>query len=77
MIAIQLKESSIGKLPDEVEIYLDAAGLDSLLAQLNFLKSGKTEHIHLMSESWGGNHLEDKSVDLGAVAIQHLKILLR
>lgn len=79
MIAIQIKDPRPGEAPDEVEIYLDSDGLDSLLAQLDFLKKGKTEHVHLMSESWGGSHLEDKPVgaDTNTTAIQHLKVLLR
>jgi hypothetical protein len=77
MIAVQLKTPAHGELPEEVEIVVDSAGLDSLLAQLSFLKRGQTEHVHLMSESWGGSHLEDSSLRPDATSIKHLKVLLR
>lgn len=77
MIAVQIKSPQPGKAPDEVEIVLDSAGLDSLLAQLGFLKNSKTEHVHLMSEAWGGSHLKDKPIASDSIAIQHLKFLLR
>jgi len=39
---------------------VDSHGLESLLAQLRFLKEGRTDHVHLMSEAWGGTHLSDR-----------------
>lgn len=40
-------------MPEELEIHLDNEGLQSLLAQLKLLEKGRTDHVHLMSESWG------------------------
>jgi len=48
-----------GAAPEGVEICLDRDGLTSLLSQPQLLKNGHTEHVHLMSESWGDAHLEE------------------
>jgi|GEM_PF-6412913 len=77
MLSFQLKPVTSGKAPEELEIQLDAAGLESLLAQLHFLKDGRTEHVHLMSQSWGGSHLDDQTTNTDATTIHHVKILLR
>lgn len=77
MISIEIKAPKPGVTPDEVEISLDADGLRSLLAQLEFLKDGRTDHVNLMSESWGGTHLEDQPRTEAGIAVRHVKILLR
>jgi hypothetical protein len=59
---------------DELEMHLDKEGLESLLAQLLFLRDRKTDHLHLMSEAWGGTHLEAGSTEQGA--IHHVKIMM-
>jgi hypothetical protein len=59
MISFELKKPGAAKTVDELEVFLDRAGLDSLLAQFQFLKDGRTEHAHLMAESWGGSELSD------------------
>lgn len=74
MFTCELKKTGPGELPDELEIYLDADGLQSLLAQLAFLKGGRTDHIHLMSKSWGGAGLDDEPRTDGATIIHHIKI---
>jgi len=66
-----------GATPNEIEINLDADGLRSLLSQLQFLKDGRTDHVHLMSESWGGTHLEDRPRTGDSAPVRHVKILLR
>jgi len=75
MISFEFKTDAIP--PDEIEVWLDEEGLSSLLAQLRFLADAKTEHIHLMSDSWGGNHLSSEPVDPKNTLIHHVKILLR
>lgn len=70
------------ELPQEgesevLEVYLDAEGLSDLLAQLAFLADEKTDHVHLMADSWGGNHLTDTPVEAGARPIRHVKITVR
>jgi hypothetical protein len=77
MISIEFLKPTNEMQLEEVEINLDAEGLESLLKQLEFLKSGRTDHLHLMSESWGGNHLEDSPLKVGNMVVRHLKILLR
>lgn len=77
MISIEIKTPKAGATPDEIEINLDADGLRSLLSQLEFLKDGRTDHVHLMSESWGGAHLEDQPRSDDGTAVRHVKILLR
>ena len=75
MISFEFKSDAMR--PNEIEIWLDKDGLSSLLAQLGFLSDGKTEHVHLMSKDWGGNHLSSKPVDSNNTVIHHVKILLR
>lgn len=77
MLSFEVKKPADGKAPDELEVFLDAAGLDSLLAQLRFLKEGRTEHVHLMSETWGGAHLDDQAQRVENAPIGHVKILFR
>jgi hypothetical protein len=77
MISIEIKTPNPGAKPDEIEINLDADGLRSLLSQLEFLKDGRTDHVHLMSESWGGTHLEEQPRTDAGTAVRHVKILLR
>ena len=63
-------------MPEELQIHLDREGLTALLAQLAFLEDGRTDHVHLMSESWGGGHLEDQPRSVDWVSIRHVKISL-
>lgn len=76
MISFELKQPQNSKFADELEIYLDHDGLRSLSAQLAFLIEGKTDHIHLMSESWGGSHLSNQAQCPENMPIRHVKILL-
>jgi len=60
--------------PSEVEIYLDEEGLDFLLSQLAFLKQKKTDHIHLMTPSWGGDELTEDRQNPSNLLVHHLRI---
>ncbi|WP_311268295.1 Imm32 family immunity protein [Sphingobium sp. WCS2017Hpa-17] len=62
---------------DQLEIYLDQLGLAEFLAQIKLLDDKKTDHIHLMAESWGGSHLADGPVNTSAKAIRHVKMIVR
>lgn len=73
MISFEVTDSS---QPDHLEVYLDKDGLVDLLAQLRFLDEGKTDHVHLMAESWGGSHLSEKPVRPDATPAKHVKISL-
>lgn len=77
MLSFELKKPDPGKAPDELEIHLDQAGLEALLAQLRFLKERQTDHVHLMSGSWGGTHLDDLPQNADAATIHHVKFHLR
>jgi hypothetical protein len=72
MLSVELKSQ-----PDELEIVLDHEGLSTLLAQLEFLEDGRTDHVHLMSSSWGGVHLDDQPQNPENQTIHHVKILMR
>jgi hypothetical protein len=76
MLSFEIQKLKSGETPREVEVYLDHIGLQSLLAQLLLLKDKRTDHVHLMSESWGGNHLEDRPQNPDNTNIHHVKILL-
>jgi len=61
---------------DQLQIYLDQQGLTDLLAQLKFLSDRRTDHVHLMAESWGGSHLREEPISVEAVPIRHVKVCL-
>ena len=77
MLRFEIVKSENGSVPDEVQIFMDREGLRSLTAQLQFLENGRTEHIHLMSEAWGGTHLEGESADTKNTIVHHVKLMLR
>lgn len=77
MLSFELRKPKSGGVHDELEIYLDRTGLNSLLAQLQLLKEQRTEHLDLMAESWGGAHLDDQPQAPDGTPIRHVKILLR
>ncbi len=77
MLSFELKRSSTQDAPDELEVYCDREGLESLMAQLLLLKNGRTEHVHLMTQEWGGTHLDSSPQNAGHVPLRHVKFLLR
>ena len=58
----------------ELDVFLDREGLHTLLSQLAFLDEGKTDHIHLMAESWGGHDLAETPIDETATPLRHVKV---
>jgi hypothetical protein len=42
-----------------VELYLDDAGIDGLISELQRLR-GLATHIHKMTPTWGGNELAEQ-----------------
>ena len=74
MISFELKGNAFDKPGEELEVFLDRQGLESLIAQLRMLSSGSTDHVHLMSRSWGGAHLEDVPRAAANKAVHHVKI---
>jgi Immunity protein 32 len=77
MISIEYKVQEPRVLPDEIEMNLDAEGLSILLSELKLLQDGRTDHIHLMSEAWGGMDLVDQPRNQGFAIVHHMKIMLR
>ncbi len=76
MLTIEVGLLENGKFSEEVEIYFDAEGFDYLLARLAQIKERKTDHLNLMSESWGlGDLTEIKQRDSNMLA-HHLRITL-
>jgi hypothetical protein len=63
MLCFQFAMPAAGESPDELQVVCDREGLESLLEQLRFLSEGRTDHVHLMAESWGGSHLSDSPSD--------------
>lgn len=65
-----------GENKDELYIHTDLNGLDNLIDELNkLLKSaekGKNDHMHLMTEEWGGYELSSESQ--GGEVLNHVKV---
>ena len=76
MLSFELAEFKDGEIPETLEVYLDREGLESLLAQLRFLEVGKSDHVHLMAESWGGTDLDDEPRFKYNPPLRHVKIVL-
>lgn len=53
MLSFELKKPEPDRHPDELEVFLDSEGLESLVAQFRLLQERQTEHVHIMSVSWG------------------------
>jgi hypothetical protein len=77
MLSFELRKPRLGEMPDELEVFLDASGLEALLHQLRFLQGKRADHVHLMCESWGGYELDDQSHNAENTPICHVKIYIR
>jgi hypothetical protein len=75
MLSFEIRRSEAAS--DELDVVCDREGLESLLAQLRLLQLGKTDHVHLMAESWGGTHLDEDTSNPSSSPIRHVKVLLR
>ncbi len=73
MISFEITDATTN---DQLQIYLDNDGLGDLITQLKLLSGGKTDHVHLMAESWGGTHLREEPINSEAVAMKHVKVTL-
>ncbi len=74
MLSFELRQPEKLDAYEELEIYLDKDGLDDLLAQLQFLKDNRTDHLHLMSETWGLGDLDDQPWVAVNVPLRHVRI---
>ena len=76
MLTIEIRDAEKASMGEaEVEIFCDADGVALLLRHLGFLKTGST-HFHLMTPSWAGNELGEKTLGVGTVLINHVKVTL-
>lgn len=74
MISFELKVPTGPSKVEEMEVFLDDAGICRLVSQLQLLKDNRTDHIHLMSEIWGGNDLVDDVRCVNNTPIRHVKV---
>jgi hypothetical protein len=71
----------VEKTGDVVHVHADKAGLDHLSRAIETLRAslerGECDHVHLMSNSWGGFDLTETRLDSESSASQvhHLEIL--
>ena len=60
MITVELEMEEDGKFKEVVGIYFDDDGLEELVGRLSLLRGDSTDHLHLMSESWGLSDLAEE-----------------
>jgi hypothetical protein len=59
----------------KLEIHADSEGLQDLVTQIEKLQSIKgNEHLHLMTEDWGGEELSDDKQNEKSELIHHVEI---
>ncbi|HMP65655.1 MAG TPA: Imm32 family immunity protein [Pyrinomonadaceae bacterium] len=61
MITVELVQDDNGGVKKVVEIYFDEEGLAELQGRLDLIRDKKTDHVHLMSESWGLGDLNEET----------------
>lgn len=60
-----------------LEIHTDPEGVQQLVELLNKLAQAKgDDHLHLMTEKWGGSGLSEKAQSSESELINHVKIFL-
>ena len=60
---------------NELAIFCDAKGLDTLVGQLKILQKLQG-HVHLMTPSWGGQELTENKQGAENLLIHHLRVTL-
>jgi hypothetical protein len=74
MLTIELRDAEKANAGmAEVEIFCESEGLTLLSKQIDALMSGST-HVHLMTPTWAGNELSEKTAGKGTTLIHHLRI---
>ncbi len=76
MLTAEIVFLADGNFSDEIEIYFDRKGLDYLSSQLNHIREGKNDHVHLMSESWGLGNLDEQKHKENNRIVHHLRFTL-
>ncbi len=63
---------------DQVFIHADAAGLDQLIGTLTQIRrkldDNECPHDHLMTDTWAGSELTERTLDDGSHLVHHVKI---
>jgi len=75
MLLVEILLTDQGEPNQQVEISFDEGGLDFLIDRLTRLKQQKTDHYHLMSESWGDGDLDEQTHSSNSLLVHHLKLL--
>jgi len=76
MLTFEIVTDVTTTVPRELLVCFDRQGLESLLAQLAFIREGRTDHVHLMSNEWGDGSLADEPSHPGNAPIRHVKFQL-
>jgi hypothetical protein len=76
MLSVEIGMLENGDLSKVVEIYFDKTGLEYLLARIAHITAGKTDHVDLMSESWGLGDLDEDKHRASSHIAHHLKLVL-
>lgn len=74
MLSVEIILSEHGELRQQVEIYFDQEGLDYLLDRLTRIHQGKTDHYHMMTDSWGDGELSENKHSPASLLVHHLKL---
>ena len=63
------------ELGGRLEIHGNRKGLEHLVEQLQFLiRTDRDDHIHLMTQEWGGSGLSSEKENARAFLVHHVKI---
>jgi hypothetical protein len=77
MLTVEIRDAEMaGAGKAEVEVFFDAEGLAVLLRQLQHLQKTGTGHVHLMTPSWAGTELDEKTFGSGTQLINHLRLTM-
>lgn len=76
MITVEIALDEHERCKGIVEIYFDKDGLADIQARLALIESGKADHIHLMSESWGLGDLDETKHRDHNLLVHHLQLSL-
>ncbi len=76
MITVEIVLDKERNCKEIVEIYFDRDGLADLQARLALIETGKADHIHLMSETWGLGDLDETKRRDTNLLVHHLQLSL-
>jgi hypothetical protein len=76
MLTVEVGLLEDGNFSEVVEMYFDREGLDYLIARLLQIQEEKTDHINLMSNSWGLGDLDEVKQRERNLLAHHLRATL-